>query len=176
MGCGGSVPKDFRGPFLMTGDNKANMKQYGLINNKLTLIHTFPKVHSEDKGGISCMGLGALGETVITKDDMGNISKWGVHRKLRIFYVTDVKISKITCLACCPHEEYFYTADKFGSIVQWRISDKTIFNLWGKVTDSAIKSLYVPPCHAEEHDDECMAGRHVYVADASGRIKKWLTP
>jgi len=174
--CSGGAPKDFRGPYLMTGDSKANMKQYGLINNKLVSIHTFPKVHSEDRGGIRCMSLGLLGEIMITKDDGGMITKWGVQRKLRIFHVTDIKITKIACIATDPHAQYFYHADKFGTIVQWDNTTKSIFNLWGKLSESPINTLYIPACHAEIHDEFCMVGRHVYFGNGAGQIKKYLTP
>jgi hypothetical protein len=174
--CSQGAPKDFRGPFLMTGDDKANMKQYAFINNTLRLIHTFPKVHSEQAGGIEVLGLGMRDEIMLSKDSAGNICKWGVQRKLRIFHLCDIKINRISCMSNDPHMKFFFQGDKFGQVIQWQASDKTIFNLWGKITDAPIHSMFIPNCTAETHDETCTSGKHLYIADGNGSIKKFLVP
>jgi hypothetical protein len=174
--CGQGAPKDFRGPFLMTGDDKANMKQYAFINNTLRLIHTFPKVHSEKAGGVEVLALGMRDEVLLSKDSSGNICKWGTQRRLRIFQFCDVKINRICCMANDPHMKFFFHGDKFGHVMQWQASDKTIFNLWGKITSAPINSIFIPACTAETHDETCTSGKHLYIADGNGSIKKFLVP
>lgn len=157
MGCGSSkVPKEFMGPYIIIGDSKGDLKQYALINNKLTLAKKYYPVHTKEGGGITTIGMFASDEYFYTKDNKGNFNKWATQRQLRLWEGKEIVMVKvISCICNTSDDRFGFLATKFGKIDQWCVYKKQIFNIWHIVTSGrAITAMHSPKIIVPEHQVE----------------------